>query len=82
MPRWQDTEASLVEGFIWFEINALAIYRRYLVQSIYHTTLFELSVCRTIFLSKYNFHNNCNNLFYIIGSLTIPTWKQLNLKVL
>lgn len=42
---------------------------------------FELSVCRRIFLSKYNFHNNCNNLFYIIGSLTIPTWKQLNLKV-
>lgn len=62
MPRWQDTEASLVEGFIWFEINALAICRRYL------------------FLSKYNFHNSCNNLFYIIGSLTIPTWKQLNLK--
>lgn len=39
MPRWQDTEASLVEGFIWFAMNALAISPRYLVQSIYHTTL-------------------------------------------
>lgn len=60
MPRWQDTEASLVEGFIWFEINALAICRRYLVQSIYHTTLYEFMSYQ--FVEQYF----CLNIIFII----------------